>query len=97
LRRIASRAPPSAPRSTSRIACAFSAGEPPRSSPGRSARSPSSSGSIIALVHRAVDDLADAFGPAGESSSIPARRGRRTRARAELREHLGDRPDERGA
>ena len=96
LSRIASRRPPSAPAKTSRIACAFSAGVPPRSSSGSQRAMPELDRVDHALVHVAVDDLADVVRPGRRELVDPERAVDDERApRAELREHVGDRPDER--
>ena len=92
----AERRPPSSPAKTARIAAAFSAGEPPRSSLGSQRGIPRSSGSISRSRTRPSTTSQTRFGPAGESSSIPAGAVDDEGApRAELGEHVGDRAHER--
>ena len=81
------------PSKTSRIARAFSAGvAAARARPGRSAGRRGRAGRSRARAPRPSTTSQTRFGPAGESSSMPPRAVHDERAaRAELREHVGDR------
>ena len=93
----ASRFGPVAPAKISRIAAAFSSGEPPASSAGAQRGTPRSSGSISRRVTSPSTTSQTRFGPAGESSSIPPAPWTTNARRApSVREHLGDRRHELG-
>src|SRR5919204_192528 len=72
LRRTAFRRPPSWPANTSRIACAFSSGDPPRSSSTLHRGTPSSDSGSSSRSRTAPSTTSPTrFGPTGDSSSMP--------------------------